>query len=415
MGRFKLIRTKLSRLFPNASLVILLRLMILAVNLVTSSILARMLDYRGRSDVAVLVATVGISITLTTSVIGEEILRRKYHSAKELESEKVRLSPSTLVLVYSVMVLWMLNFTEISLNFMFSSLFVLYMVLATANGILISEHLCIHGILKMQILQFVHQSSIFMGSFSIFILVSSSAQNWLIAVIVSEFLTLFLLVRKRRNVTHLFRFQLSSCFETLRILDREELLERLSVYLGAMLIPAIVLILVTQNSNASLTSKFVIAISISTLVYLPLGAFFPLFISEANRYKLAVDRIGIREIIFILSLLLMYLAGLNILFQFLIPILYGDKYEDLVKESLVIIFSGCLLGCVTAISAYLRGLRDFFGGFCAVAISMLVFTSLIMFLPDTMLTLRLSLQFLILGLAMGVCFGAFRALVKRIS
>lgn len=404
---------KFLRFSTKASIVILLRLLVFLVNLATASILARSLDFKGRSDIAVLQSTAGISVILATYVAGEEIMRRKQVTTKGIVPEKVRLSLITSIFINFLAILFISKSTDISL-YSVSGLAVLFYILGSSiNSILLAEHFSIHGLLKQQTLQVVyHFVYLFMLLLS-FKLFSENVQNWLISMALGECVLLLFMLNRRKNNTKLFQMHISSHLALRKSFNREVLFERLSVIQAAMLLSALILIMNSHNTDSSLKAKFVIAISISTLVYMPFSSFFPLLITEAKRRNVVDLNITVKRIFVFGSVLIFYLLCSNVLIHLSIPILFGDKYSDLVEVSLLIVLTGSLIGILIAFSAYFRGLRDFAGGFIVVSITLVIFSLVTTLAQESSLTLFSMLQSLVISLLMGNCFAICRMILHK--
>ena len=415
MRSFRITNSKLLRFLPKASLVIFLRLSVFIMNLATASILAHALDFKGRSDVAVLVSLAGISVILTTYVTGEEMMRRKQVITGGIESNKVPFSIPTPIVFNCLILFYMSKTLGISLISAPGVLVLLYLLGSTLNSILLAEHFCIHGIVKQQILQVVYQFTYLLILSLNHIFFTVNLQNWLISIILGESVLIALILRRRNYSANFIQIHWVSYLGFKRRFNWGILIENSSVILAAMFLSLLPIIMNTQSSNYSLTANFVIAISMSTLVYMPFSSFFPLLISEAKGPEFFDLDFRVKRIFVMCSALTIYLICSKNLIQLSVPIIFGDKYTGLAEVSLVIVLTGSLIGILIAFSAYFRGLRDFAGSFFVVAITLAVFTFVTTFLQQSSLTLYNSLLSLIIGLIVGNCFAICRIIFYELK
>ena len=332
------------------SLIILFRLMNIMVNALTGFALAHGLDQRERGTAAIITSMVSVIASLFANAPAENII--KNHSTEPSLKKILRINVLQVCVMLGI-ILPTTNVIGLYEDFAKQVLIVFY-CLFTYIFTLISAFL-FHAEKKYlyQLVSVLHVSILALVFFALTMTEKFNLLSWLIAVCVTNLLTIFLLILILQISSVQLRIHVNSIWK-FRRMSKVDITEFVSVNLSSQM-TQILLVSLGCIYGTSTAANMAIVFSLATIFMVPISPFIPVVLQRAatmQKIGLPFKENGHRVIWFFLYVLLIWKISSRFF-----ELLYSDKYND-VKTILPLVAAFSVTFGVLQIScALLRGLE----------------------------------------------------------
>lgn len=323
----------------------------------TGILLARSLSLTDRGNVATLSSILGILVVLISSPRGEQILR-------SANSVKILFSKDELIIALTGLFFLGFSLTKLVANrgkysilliFFLSAIFIMY---SSLNSLLQAIYFRKGQTLGNQKLMTLHVLIFFSLLIVTFLAFKPNLLNWLSTFLITEVLLCFIIAKLLKNNKTSFKIFSFLRDKKSEVETKQSITEKFAVYQAAFFLPVILLIASTFVTPANL-AHFAVGMSLVSLISLPINPFYPSILSSSDHYLYRIRNAKVPLIFITLCSIGTYLILLNYLLKLMIPLFYGQKYNNLVQVLPEILLAGFSITMVILIMTILRGLHKF--------------------------------------------------------
>ncbi|QLL24776.1 hypothetical protein DLE04_03555 [Actinobacteria bacterium IMCC26103] len=384
--------------------VLMFRILNVLSNAVIGIILARQLDLADRGHVAVITSIIGMAVVVISSPRGEEILRSRGEFGDSKKTKTISLNIVHCIFVLIVSLGWMYRAGDVKLSPICIILICALIVASSLNSLEQAILFLKFKSLGNQLIMTFHAMVLLAFLGILFLNSTPGIEAWLWAFLMAEILLLIALHKLNTDTRIVINWQIR--FKNLKIVDVEKRpkFEIVSVYQGAFFLQ-ILTILVSVSLPIESIALFAIGMTLTSLMSLPIVPFLPKILSESDEVTKLFRRLSVRRIFLTLFLIIIYVYVLMYLYQFLIPMFYGQKYSPLVNAVPMIVMSGLMLGVLNVVSTIFRGSRNFLASVIVYSLAITIFGFELVIFGDSIVEIRQLFTYLFFSLAIPVFAG----------
>lgn len=359
--------------------VLILRIFNVVSSGLVGVVLARGLTLDSRGYVAVISSTMGVAVVLISSPKGEEILRNQNTSNDSRKVQRASLNIIHLFVILVSVFVWLYIEIGIEIGYINYIWICAIILLSSINSL--KQATLFHKFRTFGNQLIITAHSVVLCFFLVILFLTSliDIEKWLLSFLITEALLLISLLKLESNT----RLDLSWKFSQRRTNalndSKKNILEQVSVYQAAFFLQ-ILTIIVSLTFPTDSVALFAVGLTLVSLVSIPAVPYHSQILSEPDTVYKALQNLSLRVVLLIIILISTYTLFLKLLYQNLIPILYGQKYNILVDLVPIIVMSGLVLSILNLLLTLFRGSREFFASFGVFLILFITFISGLSFL-----------------------------------